>query len=250
MAQTTETKQSRAEYFRQYRLKKQQKLKKPPQKPSVQKTKSSPHCEVGCLVVFGFCAILTLFLTYLAADSYQGSTAFRFFVASLGELSLVALVFLEGKNPFQRIIRVVLLSVMSLYTLAPAVMKPLSDLEKTKEERFLLEQKLNILDQEQKTKEDQVLRYTETGRLSMANKVANDVAEVILQKKDVAQQVATIATTAQNPMQTWILSLQRLLLAITNLFLLHVMFSKEKHHKKIVANATATGATFRELRLV
>jgi hypothetical protein len=250
MARTTETKQSRAEYFRQYRLKKQQKLEKQTKTTQESKRKEKASIHMDRVFIFGFCAILTLFLTYLAADSYQGSTVFRFFVASLGEFSLIALVFLEGKNLFQCIIRVFLLAAMSLYTLAPAVIKPIVDLEKAKEERLLLEQKLTILDQEQKTKEDQVLRYTETGRLSMANKVANDVAEVILQKKAVAQQFATVATTAQNPMQTWVLSLQRLLLAITNLFLLHVMFSKEKHQKKIVANATTTSATFPQLRLV
>ena len=250
MARTTETKQSRAEYFRQYRLKKQQKLEKQTKTTQESKRKEKASIRLDRVLIFGFCAILTLFLTYLAADSYQGSTVFRFFVASLGELSLVALVFLEGKNLFQCIIRVTLLAAMSLYTLAPAVTKPIVDFEKAKEERLLLEKKMTILDQEQKIKEDQVLRYTEAGRISMANKVASEVSDIISQKKIVAQQFATIATSSQNPIQYWILSLQRLLLAATNLFLLHVLFSKEKQHKKVVAESSTTIATLPKLRLV
>ncbi len=250
MARTTETKQSRAEYFRQYRLKKQQTFKKQTQRPLISKTKSKPSLCIGRVFVFALCTVLTLFLTYLSAESYQGSVSFRFFVASLGELSIVALVFLETKTRVQWIIRFLLLSVMSIYTLAPVVTKPFSDLEILKERKAALEQRMAILNQEQKNKEDQVLRYSEAGRISMANKVANEISDVISLKKDVAQQFATIATTAQNQMQYWVLSLQRLLLALTNIFLLHVIFSKEKLNTKDVAGSLATDATLPKLRLV
>jgi hypothetical protein len=224
------TKKSRAEYFREYRKKQmlvksngthQENLFKEPRRSfGVFKM---PGVYITLIALLSLAT--TAYLVYLSSAFFEGSSELKMSLAVLSETLLLTLVILKPQSKIENMFRLVLLLIFCGYTVLPFVFQPV----KTETQNYA---RLNILHLEQESLKREIQNLNVQHQEFVA-------LQRITKAETVAQQIATRESELRNSylqekdhqeknfkaFPAWVLSLQRLLFVAVNMFLVHHLAS-------------------------
>lgn len=220
------TKKSRAEYFRNYRKKQNLVRTKESLHTNPIKKRNRPLLPFNLSGVYvsmiGLLSLATTaYLVYLSIAFFEGSFTLKLSLAILSETILLVLVILKAHSKTENALRLILLFVFCGNSVLPFVFEPVKT-ESQNSANF----NMIHLEQESLTREIQNLNvqhqeFVAIQRITKAEIVAQQIATLESQLRNSYLQEKEYQTKTFKALPAWVLSLQRLLFVAVNMFLIH-----------------------------
>jgi hypothetical protein len=256
----TTHKESRAEYFREYRRRKKEQLDASNilqfttqhgtssnsgverdatevalhvAQPKAQQSKLNVGHEpctsdreivlrVSGVVALGIvCLVLTTALIVAAAPAYPGNKLQSYGTAALIEVALLSLICIRPVALLSRMVRNGLVLALVLYTSMPLYMLPLAESATLTESNELIKKKAESIQSEIEMRAKRLTDLDARGKVSLASSESESINELRRKLRDLIDEQRTGIQTGTSNLPAWLVGLQRVLMLAANLILMH-----------------------------